>query len=185
MSKKVLIISSSPRRKGNSEILCNQFSKGAREAGCEVEKIKLNDYSIYPCIACDYCHKHDNICFRKDDANTIIQKMVDADIWVLSSPVYFYSVTAQMKLLIDRVYAREFEIRESDRRRKVYYIVTSGAPDLSEHTATIESMRGFVKVLRTVDEAGIINGAGAFQLDDALKHHAYIEAYEMGKQINE
>lgn len=184
MSKKIIVISSSPRRKGNSEILCEQFVKGAQEAGCEVKKINLNDYNIHPCIACDYCRNHENTCFRKDDANAIIQQMIDADVWVLSSPVYFYSVSAQLKLLIDRFYAREYEIRESQKRKKVYYIVTSGAPDLSEHTATIESMRGFVKVLRTVDEAGIINGAGAFQLEDALKHTAYLEAYYMGKQLN-
>ena len=185
MKQKVLIISSSPRRKGNSEILCNQFTKGAKEAGCDVVKINLNDYSIHPCVACDYCRKHDSVCFQNDDANTIIQQMIDADIWVLSTPVYFYSVSAQMKLLIDRFYAREYEIRESQKRRKVYYIVTSGAPNLSKHVATIESLRGFIQVLRTVDEAGMINGAGAFQINDVYKHPAYLEAYTMGKQINE
>ena len=184
MKQKVIIISSSPRRKGNSEILCEQFQKGALESGCDVEKINLNDYIIHPCIACDYCRKHDSICFRQDDANKIIQKMIYADIWVLSTPVYFYSVSAQMKLLIDRFYAREYTIRESLKRKKVYFIVTSGAPDLSEHTATIESLRGFIQVLKTVDEAGIINGAGAFELGDAIHHPAYLEAYHMGKSIN-
>lgn len=183
MSRKVVIISSSPRRKGNSEILCDQFLKGAKEAGCEVEKINLNDYTIHPCIACDYCRHHDQTCFRKDDANKIIQKMIDADVWVLASPVYFYSVTAQMKLLIDRFYAREYEIRESNKRKQVYYIITSGAPDLTNHTATLESMRGFIQVLRTIDEAGVINGAGAFHLGDATHHPAYNEANEMGKNI--
>lgn len=64
--------------------------------------------------------------------------MIDADIWVLSSPVYFYSISAQMKLLIDRFFAREYEMRESQKRKKVYYIITSGASDLSEYTATID-----------------------------------------------
>ena len=120
MRQKVVIISSSPRRNGNSEILCNQFLKGAKEAGCEVEKINLNDYTIQPCLACEYCRRHQNICCQKDDANEIIQKMIDADIWVLSSPVYFYSISAQMKLLIDRFFAREYEMRESQKRKKVY-----------------------------------------------------------------
>ena len=185
MRQKVVIISSSPRRNGNSEILCNQFLKGAKEAGCEVEKINLNDYTIQPCLACEYCRRHQNICCQKDDANEIIQKMIDADIWVLSSPVYFYSISAQMKLLIDRFFAREYEMRESQKRKKVYYIITSGASDLSEHTATIESLRGFIQVLRTVDEAGIMNGAGAFLKGDVLKQPAYQFAYEMGKQMKE
>ena len=184
MNKKVVIISSSPRRKGNSEILCDQFLKGALEAGCEVEKINLNDYTIHPCLACEYCRKHENVCCQKDDAHMIIQKMIDADVWVLSSPVYFYSISAQMKLLIDRFFAREYEVRESHKRKKVYYILTSGAPDLSEHRATIESMRGFVDVLRTIDEAGIMSGAGAFMKDDIFKHPAYQQAYMMGKQLS-
>lgn len=62
--------------------------------------------------------------------------------------------------------------------------MTSGASDLSEHIATIESLRGFIQVLKTVDEAGIINGAGAFELGDATHHPAYLEAYQMGKSIN-
>ena len=125
------------------------------------------------------CIRDRNICCQKDDANEIIQKMIDADIWVLSSPVYFYSISAQMKLLIDRFFAREYEMRESQKRKKVYYIITSGASDLSEHTATIESLRGFIQVLRTVDEAGIMNGVGAFLKGDVLKHPAYQSAYEI------
>lgn len=183
MKKKVVIISSSPRRNGNSEMLCHQFYKGAVEAGHDVEKLNLNDYTIYPCIACDYCRKHENKCFREDDANMIVQKMIDADVWVLSTPVYFYSVSAQMKLLIDRFYAREYEIRESQHRKQAYFIVTSGAPSLEYDVGTIESLRGFIKVLRTVDEAGIVNGCGAFKLGDALSHPAYQEAYAMGLKI--
>lgn len=179
--KKVVIISSSPRRNGNSAMLCHQFEKGAIEAGNEVEFIHLYDYKIEPCLACDYCHSHQNECIIKDDADKVIQKMIEADIWVLSSPVYFYSVTAQMKLLIDRFFAREFEIRDSQKRKEVYYVVTSGAPSIDQLTGTIESLRGFVKVMRKVDEKGIINGAGAFILGDAKTHEAYQTAYEMGK----
>lgn len=183
--KKVVIISSSPRRNGNSEALCQQFSLGAKSAGCEVEYINLNDYTIQPCIACDYCRKHNNHCFKKDDANKVIQKLIDADVWLLSTPVYFYSVSAQMKLLIDRFYAREYEIRESKQRKQVYFVLTSGAPELENQSGTIESLRGFIKVLRTVDEKGIINGCGAFKIGDAKNHPAFQEAYQMGLKINE
>lgn len=181
--KKVVIISSSPRRNGNSALLCHQFEKGAIEAGHQVEFVNLNDYKIAPCLACEYCRTHHNECVIKDDANEIVQKMIDADVWVLSSPVYFYSVTAQMKLLIDRMFAREYEIRDSEQRKDVYYIVTSGAPSIDQLTGTMESLRGFVKVMRKVDEKGVINGAGAFQLGDAKNHPSFIEAYEMGKNV--
>ena len=181
MTKKVVIISSSPRRKGNSQELCKQFRKGAKEAGHEVEIINLNDYKINPCLACEYCRKHEQRCFQKDDADRIIQKMIEADVWVLSTPVYFYSVSAQMKLLIDRFFAREYEIRNASKQRDVYYILTSGVPDLRDHLGTIESLRGFIQVLKTVKEAGIINGAGAFMPGDIFDHPAYQKAYEMGR----
>ncbi len=182
MTRKCLIISSSPRRNGNSEELCNQFALGAKEAEIEVEKVNLNDYNIAPCLACEYCRSHDNQCVRKDDANLVIQKMIDADIWLLATSVYFYSFSAQMKLLIDRMFAREFEIRNSNKRKDVYYLITSGSPDHEQMTGTIESLRGFTKVLRTVDEKGIIYGTGAFHLGDAKNHEAYNIAYQMGKE---
>ncbi len=115
--RKCLIISASPRRHGNSEVLCQQFARGAQEQGVDVEIIHLNAYQIAPCIACEYCRHHDNQCFRQDDANQIIQKMIDADIWVLSTPVYFYSVSAQLKLLIDRIFAREYEIKNHQKEK--------------------------------------------------------------------
>lgn len=183
--KKVVLISSSPRRKGNSEILCNQFLKGAKEAKLDTEIIHLNDYSISPCIACEYCRSHNQRCFKKDDANSIIQKMIEADIWVLATPVYFYSMSAQLKTLIDRMFAREYEIREAKVKKKAYFIVTSGTDDKTNLLGTIESLRGFIKVLRTVEEAGIIYGTGAFRLGDAKQHPSYQEAYVMGKMSGE
>lgn len=181
--KKVVIISSSPRKHGNSTMLCRQFEKGAKEAGHEVEIVYLSDYKMAPCMACDYCHSHNNQCVIKDDADIVIQKMIDADVWVLSSPVYFYSVTAQMKLLMDRFFAREYEIRDNEKRKDVNYIVTSGAPTIDDLTGTMETLRGFVKVMRKVDEKGVIDGAGAFKIGDAKEHPAFNQAYEMGKNI--
>lgn len=183
MVKKVLVLSSSPRRNGNSEAFCEQFMKGARSAMHEVEKINLNDYHINPCFACDYCRHHEGKCCQKDDADTIISKMIEADVWLLASPVYFYSISAQMKLLIDRFYAREYEVRDSEQRKKVYYLLTSGAPTLKDYPGALESLRGFIQVLRTVDEGGLIDGLGAFQLGDAKKHPALKKAYQMGLEI--
>ena len=181
--KKIVIISSSPRRKGNSQVLCEQFAKGALENGNEVEIINLNDYTIAPCLACEYCRNHDQQCVRKDDAALIIEKMIQADVWVLASPVYFYGVSAQMKLLIDRFFAREYTIRESEKRKEVYYIITSGAPHKEDVQVVIDSLRGFIKVLRTIDEKGIVEGMGAFKLKDVYEHPSFKQAYDMAKSI--
>lgn len=180
---KVVAICTSPRRKGNSEILVDQFLKGARENGHEVEKIILSKYQIHPCIACEYCRKHDSQCFQKDDANTVIDKIIKADVFVLASPIYFYNVSAQLKIVIDRMFAREYEIRNSDKRKKAYFILTSGTPNKQDITSTVESFRGLLKVLKTVDEGGIIYGLGAFEKGDAISHIAFNEAYQMAREI--
>ncbi|MCD7949753.1 MAG: flavodoxin family protein [Erysipelotrichaceae bacterium] len=181
---KVVVVSSSPRRNGNSEVLADQFIKGAMEAGHEAEKVVLSQYKLNPCIACEYCRKHDHQCFQKDDADMIIKKIVDCDVFVFATPIYFYSLSAQLKILIDRFFAREYEIRDSDQRKKAYLILTSGTPDIKQTVGTVESFRGFIKVLRTVDEGGIVYGLGAFNRGDAYKHQAYQQAYEMGLNIS-
>lgn len=181
--KKIVVVCSSPRRHGNSEILVDQFIKGAQEAGNEVEKIILNDYTIKSCIACEYCRHHDNQCIHKDQANEVIEKIIQSDIFVLATPIYFGSLSAQLKILIDRFFAREYEIRESIKRKKAYLILTSGTKNIEDTVGTVESFRGFIKVLRTVDEGGIIYGLGAFKKGDAFKHQTYFEAYKYGKDI--
>ena len=96
MSKKVLILSCSPRKGGNSDYLCEQFLKGAREAGHDVEKIFVSEKNIGYCRACYACRKTHK-CIIKDDMAEILDKMIQADILVLSSLVYFYSIHAQIK----------------------------------------------------------------------------------------
>ncbi|HIV02491.1 MAG TPA: flavodoxin family protein [Candidatus Aphodoplasma excrementigallinarum] len=102
---KVLAISASPRTGGNSDVLCDQFLKGAEEAGHESAKIRLGEKHISPCTACYGCIKS-HTCVKKDDMASIQQRMIDADVIVLATPVYFYSMAAQMKMMIDRCLAR-------------------------------------------------------------------------------
>ncbi len=180
---KVVVISSSPRRHGNSEILADQFIKGARDAGHEVEKIVLSQYSLHPCLACEYCRSHDHQCVQKDDADEILKKLVACDVMVFATPIYFTSLSAQLKILIDRMFSREYEIREAQTRKKAYLIVTSGAKDLDQITGAVSSFEGFIKVLRTVENGGVIAGLGAFLKGDAKTHPAYDEAYQAGLNI--
>ena len=102
MTKKVLILSSSPRRGGNSDTLCDEFMRGAIESGNEAEKVFLRDKTIHYCTGCSTCSLHGKPCPQKDDAAEIIEKMVATNVIVMATPVYFYTMSAQMKTLIDR-----------------------------------------------------------------------------------
>jgi len=113
MSKKVLILSGSPRKNGNSDLLCDEFMKGALESGNEAQKIRVAEKNIGFCRACYAC-KETGVCAIKDDMAEVLQKMIDADVIVLASPVYFYSVDAQLKALIDRTVARWLEVKDKE-----------------------------------------------------------------------
>lgn len=117
MGKKVLILSGSPRKGGNSDLLCDEFMRGALEAGHQVEKIRVASKKIAPCSGCYYCRNHGGECARKDDMAEILQKMIDTDVLVLATPVYFYSIDAQLKTLVDRSLARWREVRGKELKR--------------------------------------------------------------------
>ena len=101
MSKNVLILSTSPRKGGNSDLLADAFAAGAREAGHEVEKVCLYDKDIAFCRGCLACQKTQR-CVIRDDADAIAQKMLTADVLVFATPIYFYEMCGQMKTMLDR-----------------------------------------------------------------------------------
>jgi len=105
-TKQVLVILGSPRRKGNSSTLAAQISGGAKSAGAEVEALFLHGLRISPCRGCDTCQKQDSKgCAIKDDMQEIYPKLIKADAWVIASPVYWFTMSAQTKMFMDRCYA--------------------------------------------------------------------------------
>lgn len=179
MSKKVLLISSSPRIGGNSDILCDQFAKGAAEAGAEVEKIVLKEKEIHYCTGCGLCVQRKGSCSQKDDMSQIAQKMLEADVWVLATPVYFYTMSAQMKTLIDRCCAFYTEMQN----KEIYFIVTAADDGIADMQRTIEGFRGFTVCLNNPIERGIIYGVGAWEKGTIKTKKSMQEAYEAGKAV--
>lgn len=178
MTKKVLIISASPRKGGNSDSLCDQFLLGAKEAGHNVEKIRLQEYKINYCLGCGVCN-NTHKCVQKDDMKALLDKMVDADVVVLATPVYFYTMDAQLKTFIDRCVPRYTEISNKD----VYFIVSAADTNKNNLAPTIEGLRGFTRdCLEGTNEKGIIYGTGAWQKGEIKDLPAYKQAYEMGKK---
>lgn len=178
MSKKVLILSGSPRKNGNSDLLCDEFMKGALESGNEVEKIRVAEKNIGFCRACYAC-KETGVCAIKDDMAEVLQKMIDADVIVLASPVYFYSVDAQLKALIDRTVARWLEVKDKD----FYYIVTAADAELESAETMLNCFRGYADCVEGAKEMGIIYGMGVYEKGEIKDTKAMNEAYEMGKNV--
>ena len=179
MTKKVLVLSASFRKRGNSDILCDQFILGAQEAGNEVEKIYVNDRHIGYCMGCGACNTTHK-CVQNDDMAEILDKMVNADVIVMATPVYFYSMNGQMKTLIDRTVPRYTEISGKD----FYFIVTAADDNRAHMEKTLEGFRGFTQdCLDDAHEKGIIYGTGAWNIGDIKNSKAMQEAYETGRRI--
>lgn len=179
MSKNVLILSGSPRHGGNSDLLCDEFAKGASEAGHQVEKIRVAEKQIHPCIACYSCRDNSGKCVFADDMAEILQKMIDADVLVLASPVYFYSIDAQLKALIDRTVARWLEVKN----KEFYYIATAADAEAESADTTLACFRGYADCVEGAREMGVILGMGAHNKGDIVRHPAMRQAYEMGQNI--
>ena len=159
-------------------MLCDQFMLGAKEAGNQAEKIFLGDKKIGYCTGCGSCftsHK----CVQKDDMAEVLEKMTTADVIVMATPVYFYSMDAQMKTMIDRTCPRYTEIGNKD----IYFIVAAADSRKQAMERTLEGFRGFTSLLSGVKEKGIIYGTGAWKIGDIKESKAMVQAYEMGKTI--
>ena len=140
MSKRVLIISSSPRKGGNSETLAAAFAKGAREAGNQVETVYLREKQVSFCKGCLACLKLGH-CVIQDDAVEIAAKMHDADVLVFATPVYYYCVSGQLKTMLDRANP----LFDTDYAFTKAYLLAVAAEDAPEtFTGTEKAVQGWV-----------------------------------------
>ena len=179
MSKKILVLSASPRKGGNSDLLCDQFVIGAKESGNKVEKIFINDKKINYCTACESCRINNGKCIWKDDMAEILEKMIEADVLVMATPVYFYTMNGQLKTLIDRTVARYTEIKN----KEFYFIMTAADHSKESMERTLECFRGFTCCLSGAKEKGIIYGTGVWKKGEIKGSEFLEEAYNMGKNI--
>lgn len=178
MSKKVLILSGSPRKGGNSDLLCDEFMRGAKEAGHQVEKIRVQEKKVACCIACYAC-RNTGVCAIKDDMAEIMQKMIDCDVMVLASPVYFYSVDAQLKAVIDRSVCRWTEVKN----KEMYYIMTAADEEKTSMDTTLACFRGYADCVEGAVEKGVIYGTGVYEAGEVKEKAVMQEAYQMGKNV--
>lgn len=179
MSKKVLIISSTPRKKGNSERLAAAFAQGAAEAGNAVETVLLREKTVNFCKGCFACLKLGR-CVIDDDAVEIARKMHDADVLVFATPVYYYSVSGQLKTMLDRANP----LFDSDYRFTDVYPLATAAEDEAEtvHGAKT-AVQGWVDCFERAALKAVIFAGGVNDLGEIEGHRALEAAYEAGKGV--
>lgn len=180
MAKRIVVFSSSYRRGGNSETLAASFVSGALDAGNTVEMIVLRDHALEYCQGCGYCSSHEGHCFQKDDGENLVSKMKEADVIVLATPTYFYSMAGQLKTLIDRS-VMAYPLKD----KVFYYLITSQDSNRKLVNKVVTALRGFsVDCCQNTSEGGIILATGVDE-PGAISGSKFLQkAFEMGNAIH-
>lgn len=179
MSKKILVISTSPRKGANSDALADEFIRGAREAGNSVEKAALYDKTIGFCRGCLTCQNTQR-CVIHDDADAIAQSMLTADVVVFATPIYYYGMCGQMKTMLDRANP----LFSADYRFRDIYLLAAAAEE-DEHTVdgAVTGLMGWIDCFEKARLAGTVFAGGVTAVGEILGHPALKKAYEMGKNV--
>lgn len=179
MSKKVLIISTSPRKNGNSEILADEFVRGAKEAGNIVEKVSLYDKTVGFCKGCLACQKTQR-CIINDDVNMITEKMLSAEVIVFATPIYFYEMCGQMKTLLDRsnpLFPSDYMFRD------IYMLATAADNEKSAMDGAVGGLQGWIACFEKAHLAGTIFAGGVGAAGEIKGHSSLEKSYDMGMSI--
>jgi len=184
-TKQVLVILGSPRRKGNSSTLAARISRGAKSAGAEVETLFLQDLKISPCRGCNTCQKHDSKgCAIKDDMQKIYPKLIKADAWVIASPVYWFTMSAQTKIFMDRCYALTAYAKNPFAGKRIAIAMSYGDVD-PVRSGCVNALRTFQDAFRYTGSkiVGMVYGS-AMEAGEIANNKALMrEAEELGKRL--
>ena len=175
--KNVLVISTSLRGNSNSEALADEFVRGAQDSGNQVEKVSLRGKSINFCRGCFACLKNGR-CAINDDAHGIVKKMLNADVLVFASPIYYYEMCGQMKTLLDRanpLYSLDFKFRD------VYFLSAAAENEENVDSRAVSGLEGWIECFPKSHLAGKVFAGGVTDPGEIQNHPALREAYEMGK----
>lgn len=185
MVKKVMVLLGSPRRKGNSAILADQIAKGAKAAKAKVETVFLQGKKIAPCKACMSCKKANSKgCAIMDDMQELYPKLIEAEAWVIASPVYWFTMSAQMKIFLDRTYGLTAYKKGSFIGKRIAIAMSYGGEDPFDS--------GCVNAFRTFQDAfaykeakivGMVYGSAEEAGEIRSNEKVMQEAFELGKKL--
>jgi len=177
--KKIIIVTSSPKKDGNSETLAKAFAEGAKAAGNDVKFIAVRDVNLKFCTGCMFCQSHDK-CVLGDGMNELYKDFENADVLVFATPVYYYSVSGQLKTFLDRLnplYPRANKFKE------VYLLATSAEADDAAMNGCVSDIQGWIDCFEGVRLAGVLRGTGVNEKGEINGTDFPKKAYQMGKTV--
>jgi multimeric flavodoxin WrbA len=189
MKINVLGISTSPRRNGNSDLLIRKALSGAESTGANVEYLNLNDFKINPCTECNSCYKTGR-CILKDDYEQVLEKILHADRLIFATPIFFMSICAQAKILIDRgqclwseKYILKRENINSSRDCRAMVIATGGSKSKKQYECARYIFKTYFDCLNVKYICGLF--VGKVDESGAIEKHpkALEEAYRLGSTL--
>ena len=179
MSKQVLLLSTSPRKGGNSDTLADEFVRGAAEAGNSVEKVTLYNKTIGFCKGCLTCQSTGR-CVIHDDADTIVQKMLTADVIVFATPIYYYGMCGQMKTMLDRanpLFPADYRFRD------IYLLAAAAEEDQHTVDGAVTGLQGWIDCFEKAHLSGTVFAGGVTSIGEVHGHPALKQAYELGRNV--
>ena len=183
---KITAFSSTPRQRGNSDILTDYALEGAEAAGAVIEKVRLTDYSLSPCTACNGCQKTmDAPCIIDDDGAELLSKMTAADGIIFASPIYFFTISAQLKILLDRSYALGGGGRwDALAGKRMGVILTYGDSDEVESGAAnaIGTLKDACRFLK-IELTGILHASCSGEAEVLDNPQVLDKARELGRKL--
>ena len=176
---KILVLEGSPNKKGSTHLLADCFRQGAEEAGHTVQMLDIAHAKIHPCTGCIHCG-YQGPCVQKDDMETIRAAILDADMLVFATPLYYYGMSAQLKTLVDRFCAFNSSL-QSKRMKSALLTVAWNSEDWT-FDALVSHYKTLVRYLHFQD-MGMVLGYGCGT--PAMTSHSFFpqEAYQLGKRL--
>ena len=157
---KIAIFNGSPRKE-NTSAMVQAFIEGAESAGHEVKEYRVGNMKIAGCLGCEYCHtKGNGVCVQKDDFEKILPAYQEADMIVFASPIYYFTMTAQIESAIQRVYS----IGKPAKATKAALLLSSGSP--GTHDASIAQFKAYTAYTK-IENVGVITASGAENKSEA------------------
>lgn len=181
MGRKIIVLNGSPRAKGNTSALIEEFKRGAEEVGCEVEVFQLDRMNIHGCKGCFGGGKNiDHPCVQRDDMDKIYPSYRAADVVVLASPLYYWNFSGQLRTAFDRLFA----VAECDPnyRNPIKECVLLMAAEGNEFDGVVQHYRQLTEHLGWTDRGQVLIG-GVLKVGDAKGRKELADAYELGKTV--